>query len=79
MSMKILKELHHAMEEVERESEHKGYWYRIRDILTILICGMLCSLQTIDDIHEWPKLTPTQKLLKKRFKIEKNSVQSTVL
>ena len=69
--MKILKELQSAMEEVESESEHKGYWYRIRDVLTILICGMLCSLQTIDDIHEWSKSRPTRKLLGKRFKIEK--------
>jgi predicted transposase YbfD/YdcC len=69
--MKILNELQKAMEEVEKESEHKGYWYRIRDILTILICGMVCSLQTIDDIHEWSKSEPTRKLLLKRFKIEK--------
>ena len=69
--MKIIKELQKAMEEVENESEHKGYWYRIRDILTILICGMLCSLQTIDDIHEWSKSTPTRKLLTKNFKIAK--------
>ena len=69
--MKILKELQEAMEEVERESEHKGYWYRIRDILTIVICGMLSSLQTIDDIHEWAKSVPTRKLLRKKFKIEK--------
>jgi len=69
--MKILSELQKAMEEVEKESEHKGYWYRIRDILTIMICGMLCSLQTIDDIHEWSISEPTRKLLVKRFKIEK--------
>jgi len=69
--MKILRELQKAMEEVERESEHKGYWYRIRDILTILICGMLSSLQTIDDIHEWSQCTPTRKLLWKKFAIGK--------
>ena len=69
--MKILNELQKAMEEVENESEHKGYWYRIRDVLTILICGMLCSLQTIDDIHEWSVSMPTRKLLGKRFKIGK--------
>ena len=28
--MKILNELQKAMEKVEKESEHKGYWYRIR-------------------------------------------------
>jgi len=71
MRMKIIKELQKAMEEAEKESEHRGYWYRIRDILTILICGMICSLQTIDDIHEWSRSEPTRKLLKKRFKTER--------
>jgi len=69
--MKILKELRKAKEEVESESEHRGYWYRIRDVLTIVICGMLSSLQTIDDIHEWSQSSPTRKLLAKKFKIEK--------
>jgi len=69
--MKILKELQNAMEEVEKESEHKGYWYRIRDVLTIVICGMLSSLQSIDDIHEWSVSKPTRKLLAKKFKIGK--------
>jgi predicted transposase YbfD/YdcC len=68
--MKILEELQSAMEEVETSSNHKGYWYRVSDVLLILVCGMLCSQQTIDDIHEWSQSKPTRKFLKKVFKIE---------
>jgi predicted transposase YbfD/YdcC len=71
MKMSIWKELQKAMEEVESDCAHSGYWYRIRDILTIMICGMLCSLQTIDDIHEWSVSNPTRKLLSNQFGIEK--------
>jgi len=69
--MSILKTLQEAMLEVENEAVHKGYWYRISDVLTIMICGMLCHLQTVDDIHEWSKAEPTEKFLQEYFKIEK--------
>ena len=69
--MKIVDELQQAMLEVEKESAHKGYWYRISEVLTIMICGMLSSLQTIDDIHEWSVCTPTRKLLEEKFSIKK--------
>lgn len=59
------------MIEVERDSAHRGYWYRISDILTMVICGMMCSLQTIDDIHEWSVSKPTRELLSNQFGIEK--------
>jgi len=32
---------------------------------------MLCSLQTIDDIHEWSVSEPSRKLLREKFGIEK--------
>ncbi|MDR0898302.1 MAG: ISAs1 family transposase, partial [Oscillospiraceae bacterium] len=69
--MDIFGRLQGAMEAVEKESGHKGYWYRMRDILTIMICGLLCSLQTIDDIHEWAKAKPTRELLAEKFGIER--------
>lgn len=71
MEMSIWNELQNAMIEVERDSAHRGYWYRISDILTMVICGMMCSLQTIDDIHEWSVSKPTRELLSNQFGIEK--------
>jgi predicted transposase YbfD/YdcC len=58
-------------EEVEKGSTHQGYWYSISEAVIIMVCGMLCSLQTIDDIHEWSGSAPTRAFLKGRFGIEK--------
>lgn len=71
MRMSILSELHKTMLEVEKGTEYQGYWYRISDILTILVCGMLCSLQHIDDIHEWSKSAPAKQFLLEQFQIRK--------
>jgi predicted transposase YbfD/YdcC len=57
--------------EVEDASLHRGYWYRISEVLIIMVCGMLCSLQTIDDIHEWSVSAPTRAFLGERFGIGK--------
>lgn len=69
--MNILKELQESMEAVEASSSHEGYWYRVSEVLVIMICGMLCNQQTIDDIHDWSQSNPSQKFLKKVFKIER--------
>jgi len=69
--MKLFNELQKEMQTVELESSHDGYWYSISDVLTMLVCGMLCGLQRIDDIHDWAKSAPTRKFLKKEFKIER--------
>lgn len=63
--------LQKMMKEAEAGAKHNGYWYCISDALIIMVCGLLCSLQTIDDIHEWSKAAPTQAFLKERFWIEK--------
>ena len=38
-----------------RQDNHKRYYYPILYILSILIFGMLCNLQTISNIYEWCK------------------------
>ena len=62
--MNVLKRLQETMREVEESSNHNGYWYKISDVLSIMVCGMLCNLQTIDDIYEWAKSEPTGMFLK---------------
>lgn len=71
MRMSITSELRNAMREVEKSAEYQGYWYKISDMLTILICGMLCALQSIDDIHEWSKSAPAKQFLLEQFQIRK--------
>ncbi len=66
-----MREIQAAMQELDKESAYKGYYYKISDILTILICGMLCNLQTISDIHEWSKAEPVREFLLREFCIRK--------
>jgi len=54
---------------LEEGAGHDGYWYRIGDVLTILVCGMLCGLQRIDDIHDWAKAAPPSAFLEAQFGI----------
>jgi predicted transposase YbfD/YdcC len=69
--MGILDNLHEVMKEVEKDAPHNGYWYCISDALLILVCGLMCSLQTIDDIHEWSLSAPTRKFLDEQLGIQK--------
>ena len=59
------------MKEVEQGSIHKGYWYSISDALIILVCGMWCSLQKIDDIHEWSQANPVRCFMREQFGINR--------
>ena len=68
MSFKRLRE---KMTEVEKECERKGYYFKISDALTIMICGMLCGLKNISDIYEWAKSEPARQFLFDEFKIHK--------
>ena len=69
--MESFEKLQEKMEELEKESGHKGYYYKVSDVLTIMICGMLCNLQSITDIYEWSKAEPVQEFLFKEFRIYK--------
>ena len=69
--MGIFKELQEKMKGLEDKEVHDGYWYRISDALIILICGLLCRQQKIDDIHDWAKSTPTRKFLYEQFGMER--------
>lgn len=69
--MESFEKLQNKMRELESETEHKGYYYKVSDALTIMICGMLCNLQNISDIHEWAQAEPVRDFLYKEFHIYK--------
>ena len=69
--MNSFNKLQEKMIAVEKECKHKGYYYKISDVLTIMVCGMLCNLQNISDIYEWAKAVPVQEFLLKEFNIHK--------
>jgi len=69
--MSIFERLQEELEGLEDKEKHKGYWYGISDALLVLVCGMLCGLQRIDDIHDWARSKPTRQFLEKEFGMEK--------
>ena len=69
--MGILYELKEEMKGLEDPAVHDGYWHSIGNTLIVLVCGLLCGLQKIDDIHDWAKSEPTKEFLKEQFGIER--------
>ena len=69
--MTHFKDLHNKIIEMDKESNHKAYYYKVSDALTIMVCGMLSNLQTISDIHEWARSEPVKEFLLKEFGIRK--------
>lgn len=69
--MSSFEKLQEKIKEIEKNSKHKGYYYKISDALTIMICGMLCNLQNISDIYEWAKAEPVQDFLYREFGISR--------
>lgn len=67
--MGILYELQEEMRGLEEGANHNGYWYKIGETLTIMVCGLLCGLQKMDDIHDWAKSAPTKRFLEEQFGI----------
>ena len=65
--MEVFERLIEKMAELEKTSEHKAYYYRVSDSLTIMICGMLSSLQNISDIYDWAQEEPIQDFLYEQF------------
>ena len=69
--MGIFYELQSELKAIEESTDHDGYWYNVSDTLLLLVCGLLCGLQRIDDIHDWAKSAPALKFLHERFGIVK--------
>ncbi len=67
--MEITRTLLEAMRELEDKKVHDGYWYSISETLAIIVCGMLCHLRTIDDIHQWAQTEPTKDFFRRQFGI----------
>lgn len=56
------------MHEVEK-GQRLGTFYRMAHVLTIMICGLLCNLQSISDIHKWATSAPSIKFFDEYFNI----------
>ena len=51
--------------------EHQGYYYKISEIIKILILGLLCTQKTMSEIHGWASSKRISKLLLEKFSIKK--------
>ena len=69
--MGIFEELQNEMRAIEEDSSYDGYWYSISDALLVLVCGLLCGLQRVIDIHDWATSAPTKVFLSKHFGMER--------
>jgi len=69
--MGIFENLRKEMKIVEAGSNHEGYFYCISDVLILVISGMLCGIQRIDDIYDWMESIPTRKFINEQFGIKK--------
>lgn len=58
-------------EEVGTTKEYNGYWFQIKDILSISILGCLCGLRNIVMIHDWAKSEQMREFFLKQLKIRK--------
>ena len=69
MKMGQLSELRACMYEVEEASDFKGYWFRISDLLLIVVCGMLCALENMSEIYDWAIAKPVRAFLAEQIGI----------
>ena len=65
--MTIFNELRSEMQQMEKEIDYRGYSYKISDVLTIMICDLLCNLQNILDIYEWASEDIIKEFFLERF------------
>ncbi len=67
----MILELEEFLEELSEASEHNGYLYSVKDILTIMICGLLCGLPTVKSIKQWSEVPRNKDFLTRYFGITK--------
>jgi hypothetical protein len=55
------------MRKVSNSVEYEGYYYRLSNIVEILILGLLCRMQKLNDIHFWAESKFVRLMLKEHF------------
>jgi len=58
-------------EKIKTTVEYQGYYYKISEIIKILILGLLCTQKTMKEIQSWSKSKRISKLLSEKFGINK--------
>jgi len=58
-------------EKIKTTAEYEGYYYKVSDVIKIMIMGLLCRLQTMKDIQAWAVSKSVSAMLATRFRIKK--------
>lgn len=69
--MNYFDKLMELAEEVETKEAYNGYFYKVEDIITIIVIGLLCNLKNASEIYQWSKSENIQKILTEHFRMEK--------
>ena len=57
------------MKKAAKTVSYRGYWYRLSEIIEILLLGLLCQLQTMKQIHDWANSEIAREMLREKFQI----------
>ena len=66
MKMKIIEEMKEAVKEIKYE----GYYYKLSEIVEILILGLLCQNKTLVEIHMWATSKQVKIMLSEKMNIK---------
>lgn len=69
--MNYLKKLQELSRGIETQKPYKGYFYKVSDIITILVVGLLCNLCSAHEIYQWACSKTVSTLLSEHFGINK--------
>ena len=56
---------------MEVEESHDGYFYKVSEVIKIIILGCLCGLKNVRQIHQWAVSDRVSEFLKEKFAIER--------
>ena len=60
-----------CFDDVETEEVHDGYFYKVSEVIKIIILGCLCGLKNTRQIHQWAASDRVSEFLKEKFAIER--------
>ena len=60
-----------CFDDVEVEESHDGYFYKVSEVIKIIILGCLCGLKNVRRIHQWAASDRVSEFLKEKFAIER--------
>jgi len=64
------------MEKIKTTAEYEGYYYKVSDVIKIMILGLLCCQKTMKEIHGWATSKRISRLLSEKMGIKRISCYS---